>query len=83
MWVRDEGIGIAPEILDRVFDKFYQVDSGDRRSSRGTGLGLALAWEIVNAHGGRIWVESAVGKGSTFYVSLPVAKENLDVEAKE
>lgn len=83
MWVRDEGIGIAPEIQDRVFDKFYQVDSGDRRSSRGTGLGLALAWEIVNAHGGRIWVESAVGKGSTFYVSLPVAKENLDVEAKE
>ena len=83
MWVRDEGIGIAPEILDRVFDKFYQVDSGDRRSSRGTGLGLALAWEIVNAHGGRIWVESALGKGSTFYVSLPVAKENLDVEAKE
>ena len=83
MWVRDEGIGIAPEILDRVFDKFYRVDSGDRRASRGTGLGLALAREIVNAHGGRIWVESAVGKGSTFYVSLPVAKENLDVEAKE
>jgi two-component system, OmpR family, phosphate regulon sensor histidine kinase PhoR len=83
LWVRDEGIGIAPEILDKVFDKFYQVDSGDRRSSRGTGLGLALARGIVNAHGGRIWVESTVGKGSTFYVSLPVAKENLDVEARE
>jgi two-component system, OmpR family, phosphate regulon sensor histidine kinase PhoR len=83
LWVRDEGIGIAPEILDKVFDKFYQVDSGDRRSSRGTGLGLALVRGIVNAHGGRIWVESAVGKGSTFYVSLPVAKENLDVETKE
>ncbi|HEY6871555.1 MAG TPA: ATP-binding protein [Geobacteraceae bacterium] len=82
LWVRDEGIGIAPEILDKVFDRFYQADSGDRRSSRGTGLGLALVREIVNAHGGRIWVESALGKGSTFYVSLPVAKENLDAEAE-
>lgn len=81
LWVRDEGIGIAPEILDKVFDKFYQEDSGDRRSSRGTGLGLALVKGIVNAHGGRIRVESAVGKGSTFYVSLPIAKENLDVES--
>jgi two-component system, OmpR family, phosphate regulon sensor histidine kinase PhoR len=82
LWVKDEGIGIAPEILDKIFDRFYQADSGDRRSSRGTGLGLALVKEIVEAFGGQIWVESEVGKGSTFYVSLPVAKETLEAETK-
>jgi signal transduction histidine kinase len=83
LWLKDEGMGIAPENLDKVFDKFYQVDRGDRRSSHGTGIGLALVREIVNAHGGRIWVESTVGKGSIFHVSLPAAKENLDVESRE
>ena len=75
LWVKDEGIGIAPEILDRIFDRFYQADSGDRRSHRGTGLGLALVKEIVEAFGGRIRVESEAGKGSTFYVTAPVAKD--------
>jgi signal transduction histidine kinase len=70
--VRDEGIGIHPDMLEKIFQRFYQVDSGDRRRFEGTGLGLALAREIVNAHGGRVWAESRVGRGSTFHVSLPV-----------
>ena len=75
LWVKDQGIGISSEQLDKIFDKFYRVDSTDRRATGGTGLGLPLVREIVHAHGGRVWVESTPGKGSTFYVSLPVAKE--------
>jgi signal transduction histidine kinase len=75
LWVKDEGIGIAPEVLDKIFDKFYQVDSGDHRGYGGTGLGLALVREIVTANGGRVWAESVPGRGSTFYVSLPVVHE--------
>ncbi|HEX8960281.1 MAG TPA: ABC transporter substrate binding protein [Geobacteraceae bacterium] len=74
LWVRDEGMGIAPEVLDKIFERFYRVDSTDRRSTGGTGLGLALVREIVLAHGGRVLVESTVGKGSTFYVFLPIAR---------
>ena len=71
LWVKDEGIGIPPEALDKVFDRFYRVDNTVRRSTSGVGLGLALVREIVSAHGGRVWVESTVGKGSTFYIALP------------
>lgn len=74
-WVRDEGIGIAPELQEKIFDKFYQVDSSDRRAAGGTGLGLPLVREIVKGHGGRVWVVSGVGEGSTFYVSLPVGHD--------
>jgi hypothetical protein len=73
LWVKDEGIGIPPEVQDRIFDPFYRVDNTARRTTGGTGLGLALVKKIVLAHGGRAWVESAVGKGSTFYVSLPIS----------
>ena len=72
-WVRDEGIGIPPDVLEKVFDRFYQVESGDRRGFSGIGLGLALVKEIVNVYGGEVWVESTLGEGSTFFVSLPVA----------
>jgi PAS domain S-box-containing protein len=71
LWVKDEGIGIITEEQDRIFDRFYRVDNTARRTTGGTGLGLALVKKIVLAHGGRAWVESVVGKGSTFYVSLP------------
>jgi signal transduction histidine kinase len=71
LWVTDEGIGMSPEGMRGLFQKFYRVDNAETRSIGGTGLGLALVKEIVTAHGGRIWVESAVGSGSTFYVSLP------------
>ncbi len=71
IWVKDEGMGIPPEELTRIFERFYRVDNSARRSVGGTGLGLALVKEIVRAHGGRVWAESVEGKGSTFYVSLP------------
>ncbi len=71
--VSDEGIGIPPEAREMVFERFYRVDNSDRRAIGGTGLGLALVKEIVVAHGGSVWVESEVGRGSTFFVSLPVA----------
>jgi signal transduction histidine kinase len=70
--VRDEGVGIPPEELGRVFERFYRVDSRLSRSTHGAGLGLSICKAIVEAHGGRIWAESAgPGKGSTFTVALP------------
>lgn len=71
MWVQDEGNGIPPELQEKIFEKFYRIDNSDRRQMGGTGLGLALVREIVTAHGGRVWVKSEVGKGSTFFISLP------------
>ncbi|WP_281875207.1 ATP-binding protein [Geobacter hydrogenophilus] len=73
-WVKDEGIGIAPEFQERVFERFFRVDNSDRRKVGGAGLGLTLVREIVAAHGGRVWVESTPGAGSTFFVSLPMMK---------
>jgi two-component system phosphate regulon sensor histidine kinase PhoR len=66
--VRDTGVGIPAENLPRIFERFYKADRA--RSGGGTGLGLAIAKHIVQGHGGRIWVESVEGKGSTFYFSL-------------
>ncbi len=71
--VRDTGVGIPKEDLPRIFERFYKADRA--RSGGGTGLGLAIAKHIVQGHGGRIWVESVEGRGSTFYFSLPLAKE--------
>ncbi|MBM3133557.1 MAG: hypothetical protein FJZ95_11090, partial [Chloroflexi bacterium] len=71
--VTDQGIGIAEEHLDKIFDRFYRLDSGVKRRRGGTGLGLAICKGIVENHGGKIWVESTVGKGSRFRFSLPVS----------
>jgi signal transduction histidine kinase len=70
--VSDTGIGIAPEDQAAVFEEFRQVGSDQSRKSEGTGLGLALARKFVELHGGRIWLTSEVGKGSTFAFTLPV-----------
>ncbi|HVH11930.1 MAG TPA: response regulator, partial [Longimicrobium sp.] len=69
--VRDEGRGIPADRLDSIFERFSQVDSSDAREKGGTGLGLAICRSIVQQHGGRIWVESTPGKGSTFTFTLP------------
>ncbi len=71
--VQDEGCGIAPEHLSRIFERFYRVDKGRSRDLGGTGLGLAIVKHIVQAHGGSVAVESTPGKGSTFTLSLPAS----------
>jgi signal transduction histidine kinase len=71
VWVRDTGAGIPSEHLPHLFERFWQLRGASR--TRGTGLGLAIAHGIVAAHGGRIWVESTVGDGSTFWFTLPAS----------
>jgi signal transduction histidine kinase len=70
--VRDNGIGIGPEDLPRIFDKFFRASQAKSSRIPGTGLGLPLARYLVESHGGRIEVESELGQGSTFRVRLPV-----------
>ncbi len=74
--VRDSGAGIAPNQLRHVFEKFYQADNQKSASAKGTGLGLAIAKEIVEAHQGKITVESTLGRGTTFTLLLPVTDVN-------
>src|SRR5213078_1208080 len=69
--VSDHGPGIPPEFQDRIFQKFSQADSSDRRAKGGTGLGLSISKAIVEKHGGSLIFETEVGKGTTFTVDLP------------
>ncbi|HEX4122361.1 MAG TPA: ATP-binding protein [Verrucomicrobiae bacterium] len=71
VFVSDDGPGIPPESIDRVFERFYRVDRARSRESGGTGLGLAIVKHIVQAHGGEAWVRSELQKGATFYFTLP------------
>lgn len=75
LWVCDQGIGIAPDALPKLFTKFFRADNKETRTIGGTGLGLALVKRIITAHGGDIWVESTLGKGSTFFFTLPLETE--------
>ena len=74
-WVADSGAGIEPGDVPHVFDRFWQATRGDRR---GAGLGLPITKGIVEAHGGHIWVESTLGRGSTFFFSIPSARPTAD-----
>lgn len=76
--VQDSGVGIAPEDQPRIFERFYKADRA--RSGGGTGLGLAIAKHIIQAHGGRVWVESWPSRGSTFFFSLPTADHPTNSE---
>ena len=71
--VRDTGVGIAPEHLSRIFERFYRADSGRARDAGGTGLGLAIVRHLVEAHRGRVEVASVVGKGTTVSAFFPDA----------
>jgi PAS domain S-box-containing protein len=69
--VKDTGVGISKDEVNKVFSKFYQAYTGDDRKNEGTGLGLFICKEIIQKHNGKIWVESKIGEGSQFYVRLP------------
>ncbi|WEY50440.1 cell wall metabolism sensor histidine kinase WalK [Latilactobacillus sakei] len=69
--ISDQGLGIPRKDLGKIFDRFYRVDKARSRKQGGTGLGLAISKEVIEAHNGRVWVDSQEGKGSTFYISLP------------
>src|SRR6185369_3840579 len=73
--IRDQGRGIPADKLESIFERFQQVDASDSRQKGGTGLGLAICRSIVQQHGGRIWVESELGAGSTFSFTVPMWKE--------
>jgi len=70
--IQDTGVGISPEDLQRIFERFYKADRA--RTGGGTGLGLSIARHTVEIHGGKIWADSQLGKGSTFYFSIPTAR---------
>src|SRR5439155_7238612 len=76
--VADQGVGIPEAELRRIFEKFHRVDNDLKKRVRGSGLGLSICQAIVEGHGGRIWVESEIGKGSTFKFTLPLATAASD-----
>lgn len=78
--IRDTGIGIPPDRLERIFDRFHQVDSTNSRKHEGAGIGLSLANELVKLHHGKIEVHSWMGKGTSFVISLPLGREHLSEE---
>ena len=76
--VQDDGPGIPPEALKRVFERFYRVDKARSREQGGTGLGLAIVKHIVQSHGGRVWATSEPGRGTSFYFVLPQAHSTVN-----
>ena len=79
--VRDTGIGIPKDQQNRVFSRFFRTQGAIRAKTKGTGLGLYITKNIIEAHGGKIWFESEEGKGSVFYFTLPVAKDSKRIAA--
>jgi signal transduction histidine kinase len=79
--VSDTGPGLAEVDQQKIFDEFQQADGSSTRKKGGTGLGLSISKKIIDMHGGRIWVESTLGKGSTFRFSLPIRVEKQRKQA--
>lgn len=79
-YVADQGEGIPPEEQERIFERFYRIDNRLRRTTQGAGLGLYLSRAIIEAHGGKIYVESQVGRGSRFIFTLPLARRQITGE---
>ncbi|HEY9855547.1 MAG TPA: ATP-binding protein, partial [Stenomitos sp.] len=80
--VEDSGLGIAPEDLPKLFNRFSQLEAG-RRKKTGVGLGLNISKSIIEAHGGRMGVQSEVGKGTTFWFSLPYGQSEAGGESRD
>ncbi len=78
--VEDNGRGIPKDKLETIFERFQQVDASDAREKGGTGLGLAIVRSIVQQHGGRVWAESDLGKGSKFWIQLPLESDSMTTE---
>jgi CheY-like chemotaxis protein len=78
--VQDEGRGIPPDKLGLLFERFQQLDSSDAREKGGSGLGLSISRSIIEQHNGKIWVESKVGKGSTFLFTLPLLEAQVPLQ---
>jgi signal transduction histidine kinase len=76
--INDTGIGIAPVDQPRLFEKFYRGVQRDARKQQGSGLGLAIVKSIVERHGGKVWVESQLGKGSTFSILIPIRQSTRE-----
>lgn len=81
--VSDTGIGIANDQLERIFERFYQVSEHPTRRFGGSGLGLALVKETIEAHGGKVWAESQLGQGSTFFFTVPILKDEEGAEGSK
>jgi signal transduction histidine kinase len=77
--VSDQGVGMPKEKQSRIFDRFYQIDGSSRRRFGGTGIGLAIVKRIIDAHHGKIWVESEPEMGSSFYFTLPKTRKDVNV----
>jgi len=71
IWVKDSGVGVSSREIDQLFQRYRQTTSGKTSTQKGTGLGLVICKMIVEAHGGKIWVESEEGRGTTFFFTLP------------
>jgi signal transduction histidine kinase len=80
--VIDQGIGISEQYHDKIFDRFFQVDSSSTRIYGGSGIGLALVKELIEAHDGEVWLNSEVGKGSAFYFTIPQANSNTSYQSE-
>ncbi len=80
--VTDTGLGIPADEISHVFERFRRVRSGAAQSIPGTGLGLTIVKQIVEMHGGKIWVESAVGHGSAFHFTIPLAADNATLQRR-